>query len=359
VSLLVHVAGVYGCFLTWGVLQERLSTMKYSHYDNVQLTGQFKFFVFINCVQAFVSCFVALVSMIARGINFQITSPRLWWDYLGISISQSIASPFGYASLKHINFPTLILGKSCKLVPVMFMNILVYGKKFEWYKYFTVAMITVGVSGFMLFDEDGDKKKSGSNSWYGLLLIFINLMLDGLTFSWQDLIFKNHQVSSFHMMFYMNFFIAIGNLLWSSGQFAIPGAGVSIGNGQLFPALQFLQNYDLALRDLLLFALCGALGQVFIFSLLENFGSLTLTTVTVTRKLFTVLLSLFWFNHKVVPLQWAFVAIVFTGILLEGFMKFLFEGKTKPQNDKSKGETQLNGTGSGTTQNSKQKSKTQ
>jgi solute carrier family 35 (UDP-galactose transporter), member B1 len=316
-ALAGHVLGVYACFLTWGILQERLATSTYYTIDHAE-QHKFKSFVAVNLAQAVACVLVATVALRARNISMKINNSRLLFEYLRISVSQSIASPFGYASLQHITFPTLILGKSCKLLPVMVMNVLIYRKRFEWFKYLVVVMITIGVSGFMMFDESELKNKKGGaeqNSWFGLLLVLINLLLDGLTNSWQDVVFKMHKVSSFHMMLYMNLLSAVGLSLYG------------IAQGELAYALDFIQSHQVILRDLALFALCGALGQVFIFGLLEKFGSLTLTTVTVTRKLFTVLLSLFLFNHKVVSKQWIFVLLVFVAIGLEGFMKYLFSGE--------------------------------
>lgn len=43
------------------------------------------------------------------------------------------------------------------------------------------------------------------------------------------------------------------------------------------------------MTPLVLYALTGALGQLFIFETLERYGSLTLVMVTVTRKLFTMM----------------------------------------------------------------------
>lgn len=43
--------------------------------------------------------------------------------------------------------------------------------------------------------------------------------------------------------------------------------------------------------DLLLFCLCGAVGQLFIFATIKQFGSLINTLITTTRKFFNILLS--------------------------------------------------------------------
>ncbi len=243
--------------------------------------------------------------------------------YLKVAISGSLGSPFGYAALKHINYPTMILGKSCKLVPVMIMNWLVYRRKFEAYKYLTVALITAGVSGFMLFEPHRSGKGEVANSVWGLTLLLINLLIDGATNSWQDQLFILHKIKSLQMMFFMSLFSA--GLMFS---WLICWPWTS----ELGHAISFISEYPAVLGDLLLFCLCGALGQVFIFLTIEKFGSLSLVTVTVTRKLFTILLSLFWFNHQLRPVQWLFVALVFVALGIESYAKRISHGKEKKAN---------------------------
>jgi UDP-galactose transporter B1 len=50
-------------------------------------------------------------------------------------------------------------------------------------------------------------------------------------------------------------------------------------------------------------------------------------TITLTRKLFTMLLSVFMYNHKLNPGQWAGAGVVFTGISVEAWVKR--QGKNK------------------------------
>lgn len=47
----------------------------------------------------------------------------------------------------------------------------------------------------------------------------------------------------------------------------------------------------------------------------------TFRTITLTRKLFTMLLSVVVYNHKLTPGQWLGTAIVFAGISVEAFVK--------------------------------------
>lgn len=50
---------------------------------------------------------------------------------------------------------------------------------------------------------------------------------------------------------------------------------------------------------------------------LSTFGSLLLVTVTVTRKMLTMILSVVWFGHALGMMQWLGVSLVFGGIGIE------------------------------------------
>ena len=57
---------------------------------------------------------------------------------------------------------------------------------------------------------------------------------------------------------------------------------------ELRNAISFIRRHPTVFSDVVAFAACGAIGQIFIFSALERFSSLMLTTVTVTRKMLTM-----------------------------------------------------------------------
>jgi solute carrier family 35 (UDP-galactose transporter), member B1 len=50
---------------------------------------------------------------------------------------------------------------------------------------------------------------------------------------------------------------------------------------------------------------------------LSIFGSLLLVTVTVTRKMLTMIISVVWFGHSLTSMQWLGVGLVFGGIGIE------------------------------------------
>lgn len=50
---------------------------------------------------------------------------------------------------------------------------------------------------------------------------------------------------------------------------------------------------------------------------LSIFGSLLLVTVTVTRKMLTMIISVVWFGHSLTAMQWLGVGLVFGGVGIE------------------------------------------
>ncbi|KAF8969541.1 UDP-galactose transporter [Entomortierella lignicola] len=306
-KLAICVTGIYTCFLTWGFFQEKVSTTPYGEEDQ-----KFQYFIFLNMVQAISASITAFLYLKIQGKPLEMPSRMLLGKYIQVAFSNAIASPFSYAALKHIDYPTMILTKSCKLVPVMLMNIVLYRRRFPAYKYVCVSLITFGAAGFMFlapFDEH--KQEAVNNSLFGMFLVVINLTIDGITNSTQDQIFRLFKVTGQQMMCFMNLFMAMFMALWLLNPF----------NSELGSALAFCHSHPSIIIDIMLFCTCGAVGQCFIFYTLEQFGSLSLVTVTVTRKLFTIILSVIAYGHLFNISQYLMIGVVFSGIGLEAYMK--------------------------------------
>jgi uncharacterized membrane protein len=90
-------------------------------------------------------------------------------------------------------------------------------------------------------------------------------------------------------------------------------------SSELSDGLRFIQLHPAVLRDIIIFSVAGSLGQIFIFYMLQRFGSISLVTVTVTRKMFSILLSVFMFGHIISIGQWMTVGVVFFGIGLDAY----------------------------------------
>merc|ERR1712187_793696 len=77
-----------------------------------------------------------------------------------------------------------------------------------------------------------------------------------------------------------------------------------------------LENTDI-MPKLLAFGACSAIGQSFIFFLVSEYGPLKNATVTTTRKIFSVLLSIFLKGHALATMGWVGIALGSIGIIGE------------------------------------------
>ena len=296
--------------LTWGYLQEKLTTTTYPANPlsdavvSSKETEVFHFPVFLNTVQSSLAAVTGLIYLWASTpagapVPPIIPSARLLLPLLLVAITSSLASPFGYAALGHIDYITYILAKSCKLLPVMFLHVTIFRRRYPLYKYMVVAAVTAGVAVFTLHTGSHKKKAtaSGQTAW-GMLLLAINLLFDGLTNSTQDYIFEAFQpftgpqmmcanslmqtaVTSAYLLVISPFLVHSGVGAWlgavdevaAASHHLAAGAGAGsgiwglVGSGELAAALAFMQRHPAVWQDVLGFAACGAIGQIFICTL--------------------------------------------------------------------------------------------
>ncbi|KAH9942910.1 UDP-galactose transporter [Amylocystis lapponica] len=365
VRLGLCVVGVYSMFLLWAIAQERLS-VPFQSIDGAS-SDKFRSPLFLGTCQSALSAVSAILYIfLRRGPSQTLTQTlglaptlpvksttngtakanghshhhhqpdtthvkSLLLRYLQCAMFITSAAPFGFAALSYITYPAMVLGKSCKLVPVMLMNVLLYRRRFAPHKYLVVAMVTLGITMFMGFGNEKPSSKAkadarGELSAYtqliGITYLLINLAIDGATNSTQDEIFARYRVTGQQMMFWINLFCTVLTAVISVLPLPyIPVLHPSDSGTELQGALEFIRTHPSVVTPLAQFALTGALGQLFIFETLQHFGSLTLVTITLTRKLFTMLLSVVVYNHKLTPGQWLGTAVVFAGISVEAWVK--------------------------------------
>lgn len=336
-TLVICVGGIYASFLTWGLLQERITTTPYAVDSSAQAQREyFRFPIVLNTIQAFfafTSGSLYLVSKTGLSSFSMIPSTAALPPLLLVTLTTTLASPFGYASLAHVDYLTFVLAKSCKLLPVMALHVTLFRKRYPLSKYLIVLAVTGGVALFTLYHPPKAGKKAqpqSSSSIYGLTLLGINLLFDGLTNTVQDHIFSSPQrygkTTGPQMMVILNL---LGTVLMTAYLVVTPFIPPALfpaflpaaETNELSAALAFLARHPAVTRDMLGFAACGAIGQLFIYATLERFSSLLLVTVTVTRKMLTMLLSVLWFGKSLSSGQWCGVALVFGGVAAEAWVQ--------------------------------------
>lgn len=155
-------------------------------------------------------------------------------------------------SLQHVSYPTQVLGKSIKPVPVMILGVLLARKRYPFLKYICTLMIVAGVALFMYKDKGSKVEISDRQSiiGYGEILLMVSLALDGLTGAVQDRMNGLHSTKTHSMMYSIN----IWSCLWLF-------LGV-LFTGELMDFIIFAQKYPIVYAKLVLFSILGCIGQV-------------------------------------------------------------------------------------------------
>ena len=267
----------------WAYLQEKLTMTAHGPLDAPR---HFRYPVFLNTIQSSFAAAVGLIYLVVsrpRGAPIPpvIPSSSMILPLLTVAVTTALASPFGYASLAHIDYITYLLAKSCKLLPVMALQVTLFGKRYPRHKYLVVAAVTAGVAVFTLHSGKARQhRKSGDgdddiqrNATWGMVLLGVNLLFDGLTNTTQDWIFRQFRPFSGPQMMCANnimmtlvtgLYLVMGPWLAHTGVGEYLGVDLVGAAGELRAALDFMVQYPAVWRDVLGFAACGAVGQVFI-----------------------------------------------------------------------------------------------
>lgn len=301
-KLLIAVIGIYSCYIVYGIYQEAL--YHFRSKEGKKFTATF-FFLLVQCLT---NVLVAGVAMLIWGGSKR-RPPTMSFVVVGFSYIGAML--FSNEALKYVSYPTQALGKSCKMIPVMLFGFLIRGKKYTLIETLAVLFITAGINIF----QSG--KSGGESSIYGLVLLFLSLVLDGVTGASQDKLQDSFSLTTHELMFYLNF--------WAVVLLTV----LSVATGQGIEGINYCVSNPEVVHFLVIASITSAGGQNFIFYTISNFNSLVLATITTTRKFFTILVSVFFFGHELKSSQWYGVAMVFLGLLLELVEKYRHKGKGK------------------------------
>lgn len=175
----------------------------------------------------------------------------------------------------------------------------------------------IALFSFAKASKGGEKEISTVMQLIGIGLVGINLFLDGYTNNQQDYIFKTHKATSLQMMKNVNGW----QVIYLIG-YLLVGYGIWGLDSEAFRAYTLFTGSALLRYDILLFCICASVGQLFIFAVMQEFGSLTWVTLSITRKLVTIIVSVIMFNHSINVYQWIGVGSVFAGMILEVAMSY-------------------------------------
>ena len=293
-KLVFAVAGIFFAFSAFAVLQEDVYRSSYGG-------ERFRATFLVLIVERGVNTLVGLIgTLVVRwGSNDRTrgesksTATKMKVPFFEIAtsgISQMAAMAAANEALRFVSFPTQVLGKSCKSIPVMVGGI-ASGRAYPRSQYVQVLAVTAGVVVFNL----GAPKKGPSaddddvSSAYGLTLIVCSLFFDFITAALQDRVktatvrrnphLKNPKTNMFESMAWTNF----------GGVFV--AFLLAVCTGQLADGVSFCNRHPGMQNAIAYYALASVLGQLFVYFTITEFDPLVLSTVTTTRKIFSTVYS--------------------------------------------------------------------
>ncbi|KAF9419093.1 hypothetical protein HW555_004264, partial [Spodoptera exigua] len=295
---LVYAGAIFICYFMYGMLQEKITRGKYGE-NNEKFTCTLSL-VLIQCIVNYIFAQILMLSN-KREVD---TTRRVY--YFSSALTYLLGMVSSNMALQWINYPTQVVGKAAKPIPVMILGVLVGHKSYPMKKYLFVLLIVIGVVMFMYKDQVKKTVDEPSSFGIGELLLLLSLTMDGLTGAVQERIKSESSPSAYAMMLNTN----MSSMILSTGV---------VLSGEIFKFIVFVSAYPEVIIFLIGLALVGALGQMFIFYMVSEYGPLPCSVVTTTRKFFTVLTSVIIFGNALLPRQWLGAILVFTGLFLDMF----------------------------------------
>eukprot|EP00038_Savillea_parva_P030832 m.80597 g.80597 ORF g.80597 m.80597 type:complete len:363 (+) comp9364_c0_seq1:1350-2438(+) len=282
------VIGTFGCYILYGLVQEELfSTPGSAGLHGLGWT--------ITLYQFCMYTLFSKIEMLARGIK----PSKAPLKTLGVIATLTVATMgFSNTSLSYLNYPTQVVFKSCKLIPVMIGGVFLQRKKYVATDYIASGLLSIGLIIFTLADVEVSPQYSPT----GVALISAALCADAIIGNVQERVMNKFEMTTVEMV-HKSYLIGAGLIF-----------ALCVVKGEATPALEFFADNEFSktLVPMTLFSLTGYVGIQFVLALVKWHGALTAVTVTTLRKGVTMWLSFLFFPK---PFH--------RGYLVGGFIIFL------------------------------------
>ncbi|XP_023015703.1 adenosine 3'-phospho 5'-phosphosulfate transporter 2 isoform X1 [Leptinotarsa decemlineata] len=292
-EFLVLSSAVFLCFLLYGYIQELLFTIE----------GFGSFGWFLTLVQFGLYSIFGLVETRIRRIGSRKIPIQ---TYLLLALLTLGTMGFSNASLGYLNYPTQVIFKCCKLIPVLAGGILIQGKQYGPLDFMAAVLMCVGLTTFIL----ADSHVQPSFNTKGVIMISVALLCDAIIGNVQEKSMKSYGAANAEVVLYSYSlgFVYIFCVMVISGDFA---------EGLHF----FSQDPKRSYGYTFIFSLTGYLGIQIVLTLVRRVGAFAAVTVTTCRKAVTIVISFIFFS-KPFTFQYLWSGLlVLTGIYLNVFSK--------------------------------------
>lgn len=192
----------------------------------------------------------------------------------------------------------------------MLMGKVVNSKTYAIYEYVTAGVISSGMCLFLYSRwRSPETAMTLMSTTAGVAVLFGYMFFDSFTSNWQDKLFREYKMTNMQMMFGMSTCSMVLTIvsLAEQGGFA---SGFNFG----------IQHPEFV-GDVLVFSLSQAIGTIFIYLTIQEFGAVVFAMVMTARQAIAVLLSNYKYGHSVSALGFLGVTLVFSALAFQAFAR--------------------------------------
>jgi len=201
--------------------------------------------------------------------------------YTFLAITTVATMGFSNASLGYLNYPTQVIFKCCKLIPVLIGGIIIQGKRHGMLDFVAAGFMCLGLILFTL----ADSKLSPNFNMTGVFMISLALVADAIIGNVQEKTIRQYNASNSEVVLYS---YAIGFVYL----FFLVAVFTDIASAIHYCSYYPRQTYGYAF----IFSLTGYLGIQIVLGLVRQFGAFLAVTVTTFRKTLSIVISFIFFS---------------------------------------------------------------
>ncbi|KAL1517328.1 hypothetical protein ABEB36_001105 [Hypothenemus hampei] len=292
-QLVLCSIAVFFFYLLYGYMQELIFTIK-----DFKPYGWYLTLVQFGCYTIF-----GLMETKIRGINNRRIPIK---TYLLLALLTLGTMGLSNSSLGYLNYPTQVIFKCCKLIPVMAGGILIQGKRYGPLDFLAALLMCVGLTLFTL----ADSQVQPNFDTKGISMISLALLCDAVIGNVQEKSMKSYMAPNVEVVLY-SYAIGFVYLLV-----------IMLSTGNLMEGINFFNKQPYMLYGYsVIFSVTGYLGIQVVLTLVRTTGAFAAVTVTTMRKAVTIIISFIFFSKPfTMQYLWSGSIVVF-GIYLNLFSK--------------------------------------
>nr|WBR79116.1 adenosine 3'-phospho 5'-phosphosulfate transporter [Gryllodes sigillatus] len=265
-QFLLCCVGVFVFYLIYGYFQELIFSLDgFKPFGWYLTLVQFAYYTLFGYAES-------LFKRVSRRIPLRI--------YILLALLTLGTMGFSNSSLGYLNYPTQVIFKCCKLIPVLIGGIIIQQKRYGVLDFLAAGLMCVGLALFTL----ADSQISPKFSTMGVFMISCALLCDAAIGNVQEKSMKNYQATNCEVVLYS---YSIGFVYL----FIIMIFTGDLQKGITFCAKHPSETYGYAF----VFSLSGYLGIQIVLTLVKTCGAFAAVTVTTCRKAVTIVLSFLFF----------------------------------------------------------------